>query len=156
MMTSRARNLSRAAGALSRPRGVIENCRGAALVEAAFVLPVFVLMIFGIIATGLLMWTQLSLNYAVAQAARCAAINNTCNTNAQIQQYALNLVSLIPNLTISNFTVVTATPSCGNGNKQVEASYNFAPMVQPLLPWLKPLVPYSSLTLQATACYKTS
>lgn len=160
-MTMRhACNLWRAARVSSGLRGIGENCRGAALVEAAIVLPVFILTIFGIIATGLLVWTQLSLNYAVAQAARCAAIDNDhCGDPTAIKQHAADALGRppsIPNLTTSNFTVVTATPSCGNGNKQVTASYSFAPLVQPLLPWLQPLAPYSSLTLQATACYKTS
>jgi hypothetical protein len=119
------------------------------LVEAAIVLPVFVTIIFGIIETGLLIWTQLSLNYAVAQAARCAAINNNlCGNPVAIQSYARQQVPIIPNLTTSNFAVVTAAPSCGNGNKQVSVSYPFVSMIPPLVPY--------SLTLQATACYKTS
>lgn len=154
MTSGHPRNLRQAAGAPNGLRRIIENCRGATLVEAAIVLPVFVMIVFGIIATGLLMWTQLSLDYAVAVLARCAAINNaSCGSNGLIQTYAQqNKLPLIQNVTIS----FPSPPSCGNGNKQITASYNFASMVQPLLPWLQPLVPYSSLTLQATACYKTS
>ena len=50
-------------------------CDGAAAVETALVLPVFLLCVFGISEIGRALWIQSTLQYAVEDAARCAAIN---------------------------------------------------------------------------------
>lgn len=59
------------------------------MVEFAVVLPVFVLMIFGLVQVGLLMWTQAGLQHGVEMAARCAAFNTTlCDTVSTTQTIA--------------------------------------------------------------------
>src|ERR1700730_10822552 len=55
MTTSHTRQMRRVCCASNGLRGVIESCRGAALVEAAIILPFFVTIPLGILETGLLM-----------------------------------------------------------------------------------------------------
>jgi Flp pilus assembly protein TadG len=115
-------------------------------VELAVALPILLLLIVGVIEVSFMMWTQLSLNYAVEQAARCGALNTTaCNTSAKIQSYAAAQAFGIPDLTTANFTVSQAgATACGTG-AQVTASYDFESMVMGILPY--------SLTIRATSCY---
>jgi Flp pilus assembly protein TadG len=154
MTMGHTRRAWRVGGAVEGFCALIEDRRGGALVETALILPVLLTLIFGVIDTGLLLWTQVSLNYAVGAAARCAAINNNlcspASSGAAIKTYALQQAAGIPSLTTSNFTVVLpgASAICGNTNTQVSATYNFTSMAQAWVPY--------SLTLNATACYKTS
>lgn len=58
-------------------------------IEYAIILPVFLLMIFGIIEVSRLMWYHVSLQRATAVAARCGALNATgCTTDALIKTKA--------------------------------------------------------------------
>jgi Flp pilus assembly protein TadG len=144
--------------ALARARrasvgNVAQDCRGASAVEAAIALPILLVLIFGVIEVGFMLWTQVSLNFAVEQAARCGALNfgingaTICKTAATIQSFAVAQAVGIPGLTTANFTVHTSNAAvCGSG-AQVVASYNFQSMVQSLVPY--------TLTISATSCYPT-
>jgi Flp pilus assembly protein TadG len=133
-------------GIAERVGHLIADRRGAALAETAIVMPVFVLLIFGVIESGLLMFAQISLDNAVGAAARCAAINtNICGTPAAIKNYALSQTVGLPHVAVANFT--PSNPICNNGSTQVSASYNFTSLVGTLVPYI------SSLTLTAAAQY---
>jgi Flp pilus assembly protein TadG len=129
--------------ALRAWRSCASLCRarlGATAVEFAFVLPAFVLVVFGIEEVGRLFWTQGALQYAVEQAARCAAVNSaTCGTSAQIKAYA---ASQTPGMTISSSDFTASSPSCGH---QVQASYAFTSLVPQLVPL--------SVTLSVQSCH---
>jgi Flp pilus assembly protein TadG len=134
-------------------RKAARDCRGAAAVEAAIAIPILLVLIFGVIEVGFMFWTQVSLNFAVEQAARCGAVSQptstTCGTNspATIKSYAVAQAVGIPNLTAANFTVYTNNAAaCGSG-VQVSASYDFTSVVSTLVPY--------SLTISATSCYPT-
>jgi Flp pilus assembly protein TadG len=139
------------------PKLLFTSCqRGAVAVEYAFVLPVLVLFLLGIMDTGRLLWTYTTLHRASEAAARCGAIPATgtgydCTTSSGTQNYAV-LQAWGLATTASVFTV--STPACGT---QVVASYNFA-FVIPWFSWfytVLPLGPSNSITLTATACYPT-
>jgi hypothetical protein len=131
-------------GIAERVGHLIADRRGAALAETAIVMPIFVLLIFGIIESGLLMFAQLSLDNAVGAAARCAAVNpNLCGTRALTETYALSQTVGLP--PVANFTA--QNPPCNNGSAQVLASYNFTSPVGTLVPYISPL------TLTAAAQY---
>lgn len=67
-----------------------------------------------------MLWAQNSLQFAVEQAARCAAIDKTsCGTTAQIQSYAAGKAYGL-NLSSSVFTV--SNPACGT---QISATLPF-------------------------------
>lgn len=122
-------------------------CDAAMGVEAAFVLPVLLLFVFGIVECGRAFWTQSSLQYAVTAAARCAAVSPSKCSNvpsyAASQAYGLSIPS-------SDFTY-TAGTSCGNvgytAGSQVTANYTFTSVVAGLLPQ------FASVPLTATACH---
>jgi Flp pilus assembly protein TadG len=130
-------------GMVTRARRLVADLFGAAMVEAAIVLPVFLLLIFGVIEGGVLMFTQISLDNAVAAAARCAAINTTaCGNQGNIQSYAASQAVGLPGLAPSNFS---ANACAGNTTATVTANYTFTSMVGSYVPYI------SSLTLQAAA-----
>lgn len=115
--------------------------RGATALEFAILAPIFFLLIFGIIAFGLLFWTQVGLQHGAEMAARCASINaSLCPTGnpSAITTYATQQ-ALGLSLPASTFSY--STPACGN---QVSASYRFQ------FPDILNLGP---LTLTAQACF---
>lgn len=61
--------------------------RGASLVEFALILPVFVVLIFGMITGGIALSQQNSVKNAVREASRFAAVSDTGTTAAEIEAY---------------------------------------------------------------------
>jgi Flp pilus assembly protein TadG len=115
--------------------------QGASAVEFALIAPVFFLFIFGIIAFGLLFWTQIGLQHGAEMAARCASINSTLCPNGNpgaITNYAMQQ-ALGLSLPASTFTY--STPACGN---QVNASYRFQ---------FLDILNLAPFTLRAQACF---
>jgi Flp pilus assembly protein TadG len=136
--------VSRLSGALSRGSAKWRKPRhaehGTAAVELALVAPALFTFVFGIAETGRALWLQNALDYSVAEAARCAAINPTaCGSANDIQNYAAARSG--SGIAASVFSVTTPMPSCGN---QVSASYPMALTI----PFLT-----VSVTLTAQACY---
>jgi len=118
------------------------DTEGATAVEFAVMAPLFLVLTFGVIEVGLLMWIVLGLQHGVEMAARCATINTTlCNTTSDIQNFgAQNAYGLNP--APAAFTVNTLA-ACGN---QVTANYTFN--------WLTDyFFAAPSLTLSARSCY---
>jgi Flp pilus assembly protein TadG len=119
---------------------LLRDCGGSTATEFALVAPALCLTVLGIMEFGRMAWTQLALNYAVEEAARCASVTPaTCGTSSQIASYAASKISAryVP---ASNFTGTTAT--CGH---KVTASFRY-PFVATGLFSLRP-------TLHAKACY---
>jgi len=115
--------------------------RGTTALEFAILAPVFFLLIFGIIAFGLLFWTQVGLQHGAEMAARCASINTTLCPNGNptaVTNYAMQQAFGL-SLPASTFTY--STPTCGN---KVSASFAF------VFPGILNLSP---LTLTAQACF---
>jgi Flp pilus assembly protein TadG len=112
---------------------------GAAAVEAAMILPALLLLLLGALEIGRFAWMRAGLQFAVQEAARCAAVQPTiCSSPADTQAYA---AAKIPDLKIpaSDFTVTT--PSCGT---QVQASVPYSYLVFSVFP--------SAPTLTAQTC----
>ena len=117
--------------------------RGATALEFAILAPVFFLLIFGIIAFGMLFWTQVGLQHGAEMAARCASINTTLCPNGNqsaVTNYAMQQ-ALGLSLPASTFTYSTPPPPCGN---QVSAIYTFV---------FPDILNLSPLTLTALACF---
>ena len=115
--------------------------RGATALEFAILAPVFFLLIFGIIAFGLLFWTQVGLQHGAEMAARCASINTTLCPNGNpsaIQNYATQQAF---GLSLPASTFTPSTQACGN---QVSATYTFV---------FPDILNLSPLTLTAQACF---
>lgn len=126
---------------LTRPlRALATDCGGATAVETAFVLPGFLLCMFAIAEIARALWIQSALQYAVEDAARCAAINTrTCGDAGAVQTYAAGRAFGM-SIPASSFNVTN--PTCG---KQVSVSYAFNSLVPNLVPL--------SLTLAAQSCH---
>lgn len=117
---------------------LVADRRGDTAIEAVFAFPVLVLFVVGIAQGGRLLWLQNMLCYSVAEAARCATVNQTeCGSPSQIQSYAAGETGNYFDGSV--FSV--STPSCGN---QVSASYAMTLGIVNLS---------YPLTLSATACY---
>jgi Flp pilus assembly protein TadG len=102
----------------------------------------FLMLVFGIVDFGRLIWTQSALQYAVEKTARCAAVNtSTCGTPSQIQAYA-GLHMFAPGVPDTAFT--PSTVACGSN---VSASTSFTFISTILMP--------AALTLTARSCYPT-
>jgi len=121
---------------------LLRSRSGASILEFALVLPVFVMLLFGIFEFGRLLWIQNALHYSVQQAARCASVNTTlCDNATDIQTYAAGLAGAgIPS---SAFSYSSST--CGSvTGSVVSASYT-----------VRLFIPYFSLnpTLTAQSCF---
>jgi Flp pilus assembly protein TadG len=114
---------------------------GASAVEFAIILPVFVLLVLGSISVALLIFTASSLNYAVEDAARCAAVNKTlCPNAATIEEYALG--RYLGPTTSPVFTY--STSGCGN---TVRATVTYQMDIVPQL---------AQIPLTASACHPSA
>ena len=114
-----------------------DDMRGGALIEFTVALPFFMLLMFGLIQAGLLLWTFVGLQHGVEVATRCASVNysayrlglsTSCfivdgaavapstviadTSNTYIQKYAAqNSFGLVPSY--SSFTVTPTLPTGG-------------------------------------------
>jgi Flp pilus assembly protein TadG len=105
-----------------------DDTRGTVLIEYAITLSLFILVLFGFIQVGLLMWTQVWLQHAVEMAARCGSVNTTvCNNASNIKSYAASQ-SWGVDPPASAFTA-TINATCGaNTGTLVSATYPFHPI----------------------------
>ena len=125
---------------------------GNTAIEFALVLPAFLLLIFGIVEFGRLMWVDNTLRHAVQEGARCAALN-CCTLSASACSSPEDLAAQrATGLQLSATDFRLETLDCG---KQLRAGatgdgvgYDF--MLGDLLGLLG-----VELTLQAEACYPT-
>ncbi|HEX3537435.1 MAG TPA: TadE/TadG family type IV pilus assembly protein [Stellaceae bacterium] len=115
---------------------------GVAALEAAFLLPTFMLFLLGICEFGRVLWMQSGLQYAVEAAARCSVVYSasTCNGTTATKTYAASQI-FGPSIPTSTFSV---SGSC-TGTMTVTASYAFTFIVPQLFPW--------NLTLTAKSAY---
>jgi Flp pilus assembly protein TadG len=129
-------------GVRERLAGLAKARHGATAVETAIVLPVFLLLLFGVIEAGLLFWTQSTLQSAVEAAARCAVVDKTnCGSTSAVQSYA---ASQAIGMTVPSASFDASPQSCGY---QVSIGYNFSFIVSGLFP--------GTMTLNAKSCHPT-
>jgi len=96
----------------------LDDSSGAAALEFGITSPAFVMLIVGIVLSGLMLWMQLGLQQGVEMGARCASVNKIlCNSTSAIQNYAAQKTYGV-NPPPSAFAVTKS--SCGF---QVTASY---------------------------------
>ena len=113
--------------------------RGVVAIEYGLLLPAFLLLVFGAMDTGRLLWTQTTLDRAVQAAARCGSVNTTaCGSAVAIQTYAATQAW---GLTVAPSAFSVSAAACGI---KVSASFPF----EFTTPWITTL----TSTLQATAC----
>lgn len=85
--------------------------KGATLVEYAFVLPVLLSLVLGLMQLGGMAWAQAGLDFAVQQAARCAAVRpDICGKPPDIARYA---ASQLPGVKTAPDTFDVKSAPCG-------------------------------------------
>ena len=116
--------------------------KGSALVEFAFVLPVFLLVVIGLVYFCLLLWIHASMQYAVDDAARCARVRTDVCTSATATTAYAGTRYFGMGAPVFTYSQVT----CGH---RVSAS-----MIAPAASYIPlRLLGVSSSTLTATACF---
>ena len=86
------------------------DCDGANAVEFALILPVLVVMLVGAMRASQMAGAISGMNYAVAEAARCSAVNHTvCPTGMATEAYARARY----NATATDPLFVATTNECG-------------------------------------------
>ena len=118
----------------------LSSCEsGSTAVEAALVLPPFLMLFLGILSACVVIFAASSLHNAVEGAARCFSVNSSqCGTATATQSYAQSLY-LGPSSPAPTFSA--STPSCGH---QVTGTLSYV---------LNAGVAHWTIPLSATACY---
>ncbi len=116
--------------AAKRSGAILRDERGATAIEMAFVAPVFLMLLFGIIHSGLLLFTKANLQYAVQRHVRCLAIQLSC-PSPTTHYFALGSTPVFTPTQLTHCQALTGT-----------VSYDFSVlMVQ------------RTVALSATACF---
>jgi Flp pilus assembly protein TadG len=138
---------------------ILRLCRargGNAAVEFALVLPPFLMLVFGTVEYGRLLWTMQALQETATVGARCMALSqsacafggsyNAANTTSYIQGVAQSWGLTIPGGNISP----SYNTTCGgtSGFSTVTIKTTFTSVVPKVV-----LLPGSGKSLSATACY---
>jgi Flp pilus assembly protein TadG len=108
--------------------------RGTAAIEFAFIGPILVLLIFGVVEYGRFLWVKITIEQGVEGAARYGVFQDKLYNDGAIHDwvtptktYAQQQLFGLDNLT------VTVTPNvvtvAGVGMVEVQAQYNFTPIV---------------------------
>lgn len=137
---------------LSRLRPAAEACGGASAIEFAIVLPVFLLIVLGILVYGIYLGSAHSVGQLTADAARASVAGLSDNERIQIAtQYVAANASAYPLVDARKITVVAgakpASPS------QFEVTVRFDASDLPI--WsVEALVPMPSRTIERTSVIK--
>lgn len=115
-------------------RRVLRSREGTAAIEMAFAVPIFALIILGVMEVGRLMWAQSALNYSVEKGARCMLVS-ACDTSS-----APTAASTASGYGFAASVFTATTAACGN---QVTATYTYNFMTY--------VINYP-ITLTATSC----
>jgi Flp pilus assembly protein TadG len=124
----------------------MKHRRGSTMLEGAFVMTTFVILLIGSMDFGRLGFTYNSVTYAAHQAARFASTNGSASGHAAtVANIQTNADNNLIGLSATGLTVaVTWTPNNNPGSQvQVVVSYSFKPLVIP--------ISAGTLTLKSTA-----
>ena len=104
-------------------------------IEYGLILPAMLLFTLGIMDTGRLLWTYITLSRAAEAAARCGAVNNTRRAPASIPAYAVTQAWGINDVTAADFTVTSdmrrrAAWRAGRSNLYFPIYHPVVPVVQ--------------------------
>lgn len=128
-------------------RSAAHAISGSMALEYGLLLPAFLLLMFGTMDVGRLIWTYTTLHRAVEASARCAAVNPVaCGTPGEV---AARAASEAWGLTVTPAAFTLQTLSCG---AQVTVTYDFSL----LIPWIggnRPDGLSNTITLSVSACY---
>lgn len=134
-------------------RSLFRACGGATAVEFAFVAPMFLMLVFGTVEFGRLLWTKQALQETAIAGARCVAIAQGSNPTSSpcassgTTTYITN-VAKAWGLTLASIDPSTPTTGGCAGLSQVTLTSTFTSVVPSLIQ-----LGASGITLTASACY---
>ncbi|HEX2769458.1 MAG TPA: TadE family protein [Geobacteraceae bacterium] len=125
------------------------NQKGQALVELAIILPLLVLLVFGVFEFGRVMYIKNTLNFAAREGARRASVSDPWNPATVESSVSASLpVSLRTGLVV---TITPPAPRHGIDTVKVVVQLPFTSVV-PLL--ITQLVPITTLSAEASMRYE--
>lgn len=111
---------------------LLKNNEGTEAIEMAFVLPVFLLFVLGIIEFGRAYWIMDSMQLSIDEAGRYVMLNTTATDSQIISTAKNNLYGLNQN----DFTVTTDSQTINGINyKRINATYLFTFSIPNLFPF---------------------
>ena len=120
----------------SRRLGFQRRQRAAALIETALVLPVILLLVFGVIGVDRLIQARIAVSAVAHEAARSAALANTATEASQQGMARAQEVAIGYQLNNGSLKVVVDPGSFDRGgNVQASAQYDVTLQDLPLLKW---------------------
>lgn len=127
----------------------LSDQKGQSLVEMAIILPLLVLLVFGVFEFGRIMFIRNTLNFAAREGARRASISSPLNVSTVQTQVNNSLpASLRTGLVVS---VTPAAPAHGIDTVRVVVTVPFTPLVPLLIP---SLIPITTLNAEASMLYE--
>ena len=108
--------------------------RGNALIEAAFILPILILVLLGIFEVGRAWMSYNLLQYAVREGARLATVRPGLRQNDPVVIRRINDTLLLGGLTAVQPQVIYASPLQTGTLVRVRATVNFVPIVSIVFP----------------------
>ena len=131
---------------MPRPASTLSDCRGAAAVEFALLAPVLFALLLGIIEFGFQMWVHVTLDSALAQAARCYVlgyVDSTAGTNCgTVAGATLYLKSVATGIPFPTGALTVTSPAGGCLRYSYAASW----LITGLMPMAAP-------TFGGTSCF---
>ena len=117
---------------------MLSDRRGAAAAEFALILPILLLMVFGVIEFGRMFWIKNSIQFAVEEAGRYAMVNASA-TSGELEAYA---ESKIYGMDPSDITfTITSESSGGTDFVSITGTYQFVTLI--------PVIPIDPIDLDA-------
>ncbi len=114
--------------------------RGATAVEFGILLPIYLIMVLGVVEVGRALWIKSSLQFACEEAARYAIVNTSATTTT-VEEYALTRLTNT-GINTTGVTFTAAQDTVGSVNfMTISGTYNFTVLVE--------LVPMPDVTLNA-------
>lgn len=127
---------------------LLKDQRGAAAIEFALLGPTLVLMLFGLIETGRLFWTQHTLDEVAYSTVRCMSISTQCDDQTAQQDFAISRAGSYGITIAAADIAVQSNTTCktfGSSNRVViDAGFNSV---------MHNLVPQFPAVIEAEACF---
>lgn len=131
-----------------RVSGLARDARGATIVEFAFVAPVFLVLLFGLIQAGLTYWTKSTLDEVAYSTARCMSVDSACASSDAQRAFAFARAAAY------GVTVATSEVSVASGTTcKGDTNANAVTITHAVASPLKRMVPFLPYDLVASACF---
>jgi Flp pilus assembly protein TadG len=127
---------------------------GQGLVEFALAIPLFLLLLFGLIDIGRLVYVNNALAEGAREGARWGSVQSRSNAPSTIQMYTLGIMAAVPNATVTitcQNASGTSVTTCGSNHTLTVAVSSQVTMFTPVISNI-----VGTLTLTATSKVKVN